>query len=191
VASSELSGPQASTGRGWHGLNLPRTAPGVDLRTVCWCWLALAATTALAAAAAVAWPGLAPATRPHAELHPWAGAVASILLNNLRVLAAPFILVAARFGRTRGSRLVGDAIVTAILAGNAVDVGLALGRWRGTLIPYVPQLPVEYLAAAVAAAAWLSARRGHTGTAPSSGAATIALTGAAAVIEVLLTPHAR
>ena len=81
------------------------------------------------------------------------------MLNNVRVLAAPFILVAARFDRGRVSRLAGDTIVTAILVGNAIAVGLALGRWRGALIPFVPQLPVEYLAAATAATVWLNARR--------------------------------
>ena len=99
----------------------------------------------------MAWPALGPAARPHATLHPSLDAIASILLNNARVLAAPFILVAARFDRGRVSRVAGDTIVAAILVGNAIAVGFALGRWRGALIPYVPQLPVEYLAAATAA----------------------------------------
>src|SRR6202042_3768337 len=115
---------------------------GFDLRTACLCWVMLATTTALGAVAAIAWPALGPATRPHATLHPSLDAIASILLNNARVLAAPFILVAARFDRGRVSRVAGDTIVATILAGNAVAVGVALGRWRGALIPYVPQLPV-------------------------------------------------
>ena len=82
---------------------------------------------------------------------PLSSAIASIVLNNVRVLAAPFILLAARFDRGRVSRVAGDTIVATILIGNAIAVGLALGRWRGALIPYVPQLPVEYLAAATAA----------------------------------------
>ena len=169
---------------------------GLDLRTVCLCWVALAATTALGAAAAIAWPALGPATHPHATLHPSLDAIASIVLNNVRVLAAPFILVAARFDRNRVSRVAGDTIVATILIGNAIAVGFALGRWRGALIPYVPQLPVEYLAAATAATAWLDARRRSTAlSAPSiavtSAVATLGLTTAAAAIEVLLTPHAR
>jgi len=168
---------------------------GHDLRLACLCWVTLASTTALGAAAAIACPALGPATRPHATLQPSLDAIASILLNNLRVLAAPFILAAARFGATRASRLTGDAIVATILVGNAVAVGLALGRWRGTLIPFVPQLPVEYLAAATAATTWLNARRHSTLSAPSnvatSAVATLALTAVAAAIEVLLTPHAR
>ena len=166
-----------------------------DLRIACLCWVALAAATAVCAAAAIAWPALGPASLPHATLHPSLDAIASILVNNLRVLAAPFILAAARFGATRSGRLAGDAIVATILVGNAIAVGLALGRWRSALIPFVPQLPIEYLAAATAAAAWLDARRHSPPRGPemavANAAATIGLTAAAAAIEVLLTPHAR
>lgn len=166
-----------------------------ELRVALLCWLALDGATALAAVAATVWPALGPAARPRATLHPSVGAVASIVLNNVRVLAAPFILVAARFERARASRLAGDTIVAAILVGNAIAVGLALGRWRAALIPFIPQLPVEYLAAATAAASWLGARRHLRAYGPrlavTNVAATIALTAAAAAIEALLTPHAR
>jgi hypothetical protein len=159
------------------------------------CWVALAAATALGGLAALVWPGLGPATRPHATLHPTPSTIASIFLNNARVLAAPFILLAARFDRGRISRIAGDTIVTTILVGNATAVGFALGRWRGALIPFIPQLPVEYLAAATATTTWISGRRHHAPSAPSSAAAaaiaTFGLTAAAAAIEVLLTPHAR
>ena len=64
--------------------------------------------------------------------------------------------------------VAGDTIVTTILVGNAIAVGVALGRWRGALIPYVPQLPVEYLAAATAATTWLDARRHSALSAPST-----------------------
>lgn len=166
-----------------------------DLRTPCLCWVTLASATTLSALAAIAWPALGPANRPHAALHPSLDAIASILLNNLRVLAAPFILAAAGFGATRVSRLAGDTIVATILVGNAIAVGLALGRWRGTLLPFIPQLPIEYLAAATAATTWIDARR-HAfpparRIAVASAAATIGLAAAAAAIEVLLTPHAR
>ncbi len=193
MAAAELSRLRTSPGLASAEHNAARRR--TDLRTICRCWVALGVATVVGAVAGVTWPALGPATHPHATLHPSAAAVASILLNNLRVLAAPFILVAARFERTRRSRLAGDTVVAAILAGNAIAVGLALGRWRGALVPFLPQLPLEYLAAATAAAAWLDARR----CARSSGsriamryaAATITLTAGAAAIEVLLTPHAR
>jgi hypothetical protein len=166
-----------------------------DLGIACLCWVTLAAATSLSALAAIAWPALGPATRPHATLHPSLQAIASILLNNLRVLAAPFILATARFGSNRVSRLAGDTIVATILVGNAIAVGLAFGRWRGPLIPFVPQLPIEYLAAATPAALWVEARRHASAPARrivvTTAAATIGLAAAAAAMEVLLTPHAR
>jgi hypothetical protein len=195
MAAPELSCSPTSSGIGSRRAPSHAGQRGPDLRVVFHCWVTLAAATALGAAAAIAWPALGPASRPHGSLHPSLDAIASILLNNLRVLAAPFILAAARFGATRSSRFAGDAIVATILVGNAVAVGLALGRWREALIPFVPQLPIEYLAAATAAAAWLDARRHAPARgsqlAAANAAATIGLTAAAAAIEVLLTPHAR
>jgi len=194
MAARELTCSQTSSGTGSPRAPSRAEGPRPYLRVVFLSWVTLVMATALGAAAA-AWPTLGPASRPHATLHPSLDAIASILLNNLRVLAAPFILAAARFGATRTSRLAGDAIVATILFGNAVAVGLALGRWRGALIPFLPQLPIEYLAAATAAAAWLDARRHAVPRGPqiaiANAAATIGLAAAAAAIEVLLTPHAR
>ena len=195
MAAPELTRSPTSPGIGYPRAPSRAEGPRPHLRVAFLCWVTLAAATALGAGAAIAWPTLGPASRPHATVHPSLGAIASILLNNLRVLAAPFILTAARFGATRASRLGGDAIVATILFGNAVVVGLAVGRWRGALIPFLPQLPVEYLAAATAAAAWLDARRHAPARGPQLAAAnavaTIGLAAAAAAIEVLLTPHAR
>jgi hypothetical protein len=195
MAGRELNRPRSVLGLPSGGAQREAARPGLDPRAICVCWFGLAAATVLGAGLAIALPTLAPAAHPHATLRPSAGAVASIVLNNLRVLAAPFILVAARFERAHATRLVGDAIVAAILIGNAIAVGLALGRWRGELIPFVPQLPLEYLAAATAAATWVDARRTASRAAPTNvwpnAVGTIALAVAAAVIEVLLTPHAR
>ena len=195
MAAPELTRSRTSSGHGSPRAPSRAEGPRPDLRVVFLCWVTLVVATALGAATAAAWPTLGPASRPHATLHPSLDAIASILLNNLRVLAAPFILAAARFGATRTGRLAGDPIVATILVGNAVAVGLALGRWRGALIPFVPQLPIEYLAAGTAATTWIDARY-RNGTLPalriaSGAAATIGLAAAAAAIEVLLTPHAR
>lgn len=195
MAAGELTRARTRPGMRSTRAHSQAAQRGPDVRLACLCWVTLAAATALGAAAATAWPALGPAIRPHATLHPSVDAIASILLNNVRVLAAPFILAAARFGATRVSRLAADAIVATILAGNATAVGLALGRWRGALILFVPQLPLEYLAAATAATAWIEARRHGSLPAPqtalTSAAATVGLAAAAAAIEVLLTPHAR
>lgn len=162
------------------------------------CTLALSALTAAGFLLARVDPALAPSARPHPTLHPTPAAIAAILANNARVLAAPFILIAARFARSRPTRLAGDAIAATIFAGNALWIGLAIGRWEGTLIPYLPQLPLEYLAASAAAAAWIHTRsrasyRGGSDQRATAiyATATLTLLASAAAIEVLLTPHAR
>ena len=138
-------------------------------------------------------PGLAPAGSPHPTLYPNAGAAAGILAQNVRVLAAPYLLALFRFDRTPSTRLTGDLLVAGILATNALRVGLALGRWQIGLLPYLPQLPLEYLAAATAASAWTERRRQPCdlrGLAPK-GLHTSLLLAAAALVEVLATPHAK
>jgi hypothetical protein len=96
-----------------------------------------------------------------------------------------------RFGPNRRARLTGDVLVAGILGGNALRVGLALGRWQDDLLAYLPQLPLEYLAAAVAASAWILGRRGgmkHHALRTQAPLTALLLSGAAAA-EVLLTPH--
>jgi hypothetical protein len=136
-------------------------------------------------------PGLAPGGHPHPTLHGTLGDFASIATANARVLSAPFLLALFRFPSDRRSRQLGDLLVIVLLGGNALRVGLALGRDRGALLPYVPQLPLEWLAAALAAAAWLTLRTGarkRTGLAYV--AAVLVLVAAAAAIETICTPHA-
>jgi hypothetical protein len=136
-------------------------------------------------------PGLAPRGQPHPTLHGTLGDAASIAIANARVLSVPFLLALFRFSSDRGSRQLGDLLVVALLGGNALRVGLALGRDRGALLPYLPQLPLEWLAAALAAAAWLTLRAGtrkRTGLAYV--AAVLVFVAAAAAIETTCTPHA-
>lgn len=191
MAAEELSSRARASAWGEHHT----ASHHCSVQTVCMCWVALGVTTAVAAAAGFAWPGLVPSTPPHATLRVSTNAIASILFNNARVLTAPFILVVARFARARMSRAAADTIVAAILVGNAIAIGLALGRWRDALLPYVPQLPLEYLAAATAAAFWIGARRPTHPLRPRHAVAyaawTVTLAASAAAIEVLLSPHAR
>jgi hypothetical protein len=146
--------------------------------------------TCLGAVIGSAVPGLAPGGQPHPTLHGTPSDFASIAIVNARVLSAPFLLALFHFPAGRRSRNLGDLLVVALLGGNALRVGLALGRARGALIPYLPQLPVEWLAAALAAATWLTLRTGardRTGLAYL--AAVLALVAAAAAIETICTPH--
>jgi hypothetical protein len=152
----------------------------------------LCALTVLGAVAGALAPELAPTKGPHPALVPTLGTAASILFTNARVLAAPYLLCAFRFGAHRRARLVGDAIVAGLLTVNALRIGVALGRWQGRLLPYIPQLPLEYLAAAVAASAWIAARhRPASGpTLAISAVVTVLILAGGAALETFATPHA-
>jgi hypothetical protein len=170
----------------------------MQLRLLTCTFAALIAATVLGVALELADRTVAASTPPHPALRPSLQAIASILSTNARVLAAPFLLIAFRFHATRAARTAGDLIVIAMLAANALRVGIAIGRWHTRLLPYLPHLPLEYAAAALAATAWLAARqrgRRHepedTRTVGLYAAVAAALLLAAAVVEVLLTPHAR
>jgi len=161
--------------------------PGVRMhaRRVAVAYAGLWTFTCAGVLAGAAAPGLAPGGHPRATLHGTLGDFASIAIANAKVLSAPFLLALFRFPSDRRSRQLGDVLVVVLLGGNA------LGRDRGALLPYVPQLPLEWLAVALAAAAWLTLRTGarkRTGLAYI--AAVLVLVAAAAAIETICTPHA-
>jgi Stage II sporulation protein M len=172
-----------------------RVPPGA---TVAYTLAALAIITALAAGAELVDRNLFNSPAPHPTLHPTAEAIASIFASNLRILALPFLLIVFRFHTSRAARTAGDLLLIAVVAVNGLRVGLAIGRWQTQLVPYLPHLPLEYAAAAVATSAWLQARQNaitrqsrNTRAIAATGAGGAALLIAAAVVEVLLTPHAR
>jgi hypothetical protein len=147
--------------------------------------------TAVGVIAATIAPSLAGTTRPHPTLTGGLPDALPILANNSRVLAAPFLLSLLRFADTRAGRLVGDAIIAALAAFSAITVGIALGRWRGRLIPYLPHLPLEWAALITATAAWLLIRAGrvHGRQLLALGSVTAMLLCAAAAVETWATPH--
>jgi hypothetical protein len=147
--------------------------------------------TLAAAATSAAWPTLAPSTPPHPTLRGTAVEAVAILVSNLRVLAAPFVLALFRWPGNATTRRIGDLLVVALICENAIGVGLELGRWRGQLLPYLPHLPLEWLALATAGAAWLAVRhqRAEPGVLVRYAVAVLAVAAAAAACEVLLTPR--
>ena len=136
-------------------------------------------------------PELAGTTDPHATLTGNLADALSILQNNARVLAAPFLLYLLGFPASRTGRLAGDILVALLTAASAVPVGLELGRWHARLLPFLPQLPLEWAALAVAISAWLTARHNHAHPLQLALLAvlTLALLVAAAALETWATPH--
>jgi len=147
--------------------------------------------TALGIGLALVDPTLAGSSRPHPTLTGSLGDAAGILQNNARVLAAPFLLVVLDFPQSSLGRRAGDLIVGALTAASTIPVGLELGRWQGRLLPYLPQLPLEWAALAVAVHVWISGRSGRAPTHRLMVLAglTLALLIAAASLETWATPH--
>lgn len=91
-------------------------------------------------------------------VHPLAS-ITALAAHNLPIAAWPLLLGVAGADRSRTGRSVGDALVLASSAANTLPVGAALGAYGAALLAYVPQLPVEWAALTLGAAAWITERR--------------------------------
>ncbi|MCA1699459.1 MAG: hypothetical protein LC790_11415 [Actinobacteria bacterium] len=155
---------------------------------------AIAVVTIATATAATVTPELGPAVAPHPTLHGTPDEVVSIVVQNLRTLIAPLLLIAGRWHTARVTRHVGDLLVATLVIANATLVGLALGRYPTQLPAYLPHLPLEDAALAIAAGAWLARRvAAQAGSrAPSLGRTallTVVVTIVAAIVETYAVPH--
>jgi len=154
--------------------------------------VALTACTAtlVGVALGVVAPELPPSGRPHPTLPGTLREALGILATNLRVLAAPVLLALFGLGRGRRSQLLGDVLVAGLVLANTLRVGAAIGRFGTRLLPYLPHLPLEWLALTLCATAWLQIRTGaSTRVVCLYAIATLAAAVAAASCETLLTPH--
>lgn len=90
---------------------------------------------------------------------PSAARAATIADHNISTSAWP-LLLGPLGARGRGwSRALSDIVLAAWLLVNAVPVGAAVGAYGARILPYLPQLPLEWSGVAVGASAWLVERR--------------------------------
>lgn len=163
----------------------------MNRRAISGCYLALWLATAAGAALAGAGLHFVVAGAPRDALEPSLDTASELLVHNALVALWPLALVAVGWPALAGARLAGDALIAAQLLSHGLIVGSAVGQhpdtWR-----YVPHLPLEWLALAIPAAAWLAARAhparpAGTTVAVAAGRCVAALLGAAA-IETYLVP---
>jgi hypothetical protein len=151
--------------------------------------------TLLAAGASALWPEFGPGRDPRPTLHGTPGEAVSIFVTNARTLIAPLLLAAGRWHTGRATRHIGDVLVAAVVVANPVMVGLALGRHPIELFAYLPHLPLEDAALAMAASAWVVRRLPGADRQPPASvlryaALTLAVALLAAVVETYAVPHA-
>ena len=95
---------------------------------------------------------------PHPTLHGTLGEL-SILADEPAGARPPFVLAAFGVHRSRGGRRFGDLLIATVVTLNTLNVGLAIGHFGTRLLPYLPHLPLEWLALAISlGSAWLELR---------------------------------
>ena len=158
-----------------------------DLGRAC---LALCAAAAIGAALASVGVDVIATPAPRDALPATLATAGALLAHNAVVALWPLALVWLGWPRLPGACRVGDVLVAGQLAGHGALVGNALGQhpelWR-----YLPHLPLEWLALATPAAAWLTARRGTPTAPPRLVQLAVAVVGVlvlAAIVETYLVP---
>lgn len=110
------------------------------------------------------------------------------LTTNARVVAVILVCAWARSRTCAGPLL--DVVVAAIIGANVGLVGIALGAYGFSAVPWLVHLPVEWAALGVASAAYAAGRAHSLSTAEIAGPAGAAalLLAAAAMMEAWATP---
>jgi hypothetical protein len=163
MAAAELTkapvvAPDASRRR------LPEGLPAAWLYAYAAVW-----TATLASAAVVALAGppltlpvrhlLALALTAHRNPPPRVGHVLALAAHNIPIAAWPLLLGLAGAHRRRLATRFADGALLACIILNTLPVGAALGAYSAPLLPFVPQLPLEWAGLALGASAWLVQRR--------------------------------
>jgi len=119
------------------------------------------------------------------------GHVLALTAHNVPIAAWPLLLGVVGAHRDRRARSLADALLLACVLANIAPVGAALGAYGTRLLPYIPQLPLEWAGLALGATAWLIQRRRPLRV--CEGVAVLALTTTvllcAAVLETFAVPH--
>jgi hypothetical protein len=152
--------------------------------------LAVAALTALVAGESVrSTLGLALGATVDPPASP--ARVCLLAIHNLPICAWPLLLGSLRLRPGSRWRRLADIVVAACALANVLPVAAALGGYGWALVPYVPQLPLEWAALAVGFGSWVAERRqglaGRERLALLAAIAALAL--AAALLETYAVPH--
>lgn len=182
--------------RGPSGAGLPGVLRRVWLRAYVAIWLATLSSAALVALAGgpLTLPSrhlLALALTPHRNAAPHVEHILALAAHNIPIAAWPLLLGLTGAHRHRLATHVADGVLLACILLNVLPVGVALGAYGAPLLPYLPQLPLEWAGLALGASAWLAQRK--RALALSESLAVLAVIAvvllAAGVLETVAVPH--
>jgi hypothetical protein len=124
-------------------------------------------------------------------LAPRLGHVVALAGHNLPIAAWPVLLGVAGAHRSQLGRRLADTVVVAAIAANILPVAAALGGYGPALLPYIPQLPLEWAGLALGSTAWLMQR--DRALTVREGLAVLTTTAVAllwaATVETFAVPH--
>ncbi len=98
---------------------------------------------------------LTPITNPPPDIE----RVMALAAHNVPIAAWPLLLGVMGAHRNPRARRIADCLVLACMSGNVLPVGAALGAYGAALLPYIPQLPLEWAGLALGAGSWMVQRR--------------------------------
>lgn len=159
MAAAELSPRRRARGR-W----LPAGLGAAWVRAYAAVWLGALAAAALVTV--VGHPLILPArgllgatlsARHNAP--PQLGHVLVLAAHNIPIFSWPLLLGAFGAHRSRFQTRVADGLLVACIFVNTAQVGVGLGAYGWALLPYLPQVPLEWAAGALGVSAWLIQRR--------------------------------
>lgn len=122
---------------------------------------------------------------------PQLGHVLVLAAHNIPVFSWPLLLGAFGANRSRFQTRVADGLLVACIFVNTAQVGVGLAAYGWALLPYLPQVPLEWVAAALGASAWLVQRRRALTVKEGFGvfALIVAVLVCAAALETFVVPH--
>lgn len=154
-------------------------------------WLSVPAVAALVALAAAA-PArhLLDATLTPDQA-PSIGHALWLAGHNIPIAAWPLLLARLEAEQKTASKRAADALLTAALLVNTLQVAVAIGAYGAAVLPFLPQVPFEWAGLTLGASGWGCQRRAPTTRAQRVHAFVLvmALMLAAAVLETFAVPH--
>jgi len=159
MVARELSAPARRTERRW----LPAGLGAAWLYAYAGLWIATLVPAVLVALVGRPWVlpvrhvlGLTLTAQRNPP--PGIGHVLFSEAHNLPIVAWPLLLGLIGAHRHPLAKHVADGLLTACIIVNTLQVGAALGAYGAPLLPYLPQLPVEWGGLALGVSAWLVQR---------------------------------